>query len=73
MYITFFLNGPILASFLFIFVFSNKNYNFYNKYVWNNVHRVYGAGIRTHDIQDMSLLPQPLDQGSCLVSIIFVL
>ena len=30
-----------------------------------NVHPVVcGAGIRTHDLQDMSLLPLPLDQGS---------
>ena len=26
-------NGPIPTSFSFIFVFSNKYYNFYNKYV----------------------------------------
>ena len=31
-------------------VFSNKHhYNFYNKFMWKNVHPVYGAGIRTHD------------------------
>ena len=29
-----------------------------------NVHPVYGAGIRTHNLQNMSLLPLPLDQGS---------
>ena len=29
-----------------------------------NVHPVYGAGIRTHDLRNMSLLPRPLDQGS---------
>ena len=28
----FFKNGPTPASFLFIFVFSNKHYKFYNKY-----------------------------------------
>ena len=27
-------------------------------------HQVYSAGIRTHDLQNMSHLPQPLDQGS---------
>ena len=43
------------ASFSFIFVFSNIYYNFYNKYMWNNVHPEYGAGIQTHDLQDMSL------------------
>ena len=30
--------------------------------MWKNVHTAYGAGIRTHDLQNMSLLPLPLDQ-----------
>ena len=30
-------NGPSSASFSFNFVFSNKHYNFYNKYMWINV------------------------------------
>ena len=38
-------------------VFSNKHYNFYNKYLWKNVHPVYGAGIRTHDLRNVSLFP----------------
>ena len=39
-------------------VFSKKHqYNFYNKYMWKNVHLVYGAGIWTHNLQNMSLLP----------------
>ena len=39
-------------------VFSNKHhYNFCNKYMWKNVHPVYGARIRTHDLWNMSLLP----------------
>ena len=29
-----------------------------------NVHPVYGPGIRTHNLQNVSLLPQSLDQGS---------
>ena len=29
-----------------------------------NVHPVYGAGIQTHNLRNMSLLPYPLDQGS---------
>ena len=45
-------------------VFSNKQYNFYNKYMWKNVHPVYGAGIWTHDLQNVSLFSSPLDQGS---------
>ena len=32
-----------------------------------NVHPVYGAMNQTHGLQNMSLLPQPLDQGSTLV------
>ena len=52
-----------MASFSFIFVFSNKyHYNFYTTYMWKNVHPVYSAGIRTHYLRKMSLLP--LDQGS---------
>ena len=38
-------------------VFSNKQYNFYNKYMWKNVHPVYGAGIQTHNLQNVSLFP----------------
>ena len=38
--------------------FSNKHHNnFYNKYMWKNIHPVYGAEIRTHDLRNMSLLP----------------
>ena len=29
-----------------------------------NVHPVYSAGIQTHNLWNMSLLPKPLDQGS---------
>ena len=44
---------------LFIFSLSSKHYyNFYNKYT------VYSAGIWTHNLRNMSLLPLPLDQGS---------
>ena len=53
-------------------VFSNKHhYNFNNKYVWKNVHLVNGAGIQTHDLENMNLLPQPLDQGSRLFLLSF--
>ena len=39
-------------------VFSNKHYyKFYNKFMWKNVHPVYGAGIRTHNLWSKSLLP----------------
>ncbi len=30
------------------------------------IHPVYGAGVRTHDLLIMSLLPLPLDHGSRL-------
>ena len=32
--------------------------------MWKNVHPGYGAGIRTHDLWNVNLLPLPLDQGS---------
>ena len=35
-----------------------------NFFTWQNVHPVQAAEIRTHDPQDTSLLPLPLDQGS---------
>ena len=50
--------------FNFFFVFSNKKYNIYNKSLWKNVHPVYGAGIRTNDLSNLSCHPWPLDQGS---------
>ena len=55
-------------------IFSNKQYNFYNKLSRRaffdekcHVHSVYGAGIGTHNRLSMSRLRKPLDQGSCLV------
>ena len=48
---------PSKASLSFIFVFSDKHYNFYIKYMWENIHPAYSAGIQTHDLQDISLLP----------------
>ena len=47
---TFLKNGPTPASFSFIFgLFQTNITNFYNKYMWKNVHPVYGAEIRTHN------------------------
>ena len=37
------------------FVFSNKQ--FLQQIDVKNVHKVYGAGIRTHDLWNMSLIP----------------
>ena len=52
-------NGPSSAPFSFIFLFSNKHYNSYYKYMSKNVivHPVYGIGIRTYDLCNTSLLP----------------
>ena len=41
-----FLNEPSQ----FVFIFSNKHYNFYKQYMWKNVRPVYGAGIQSHDL-----------------------
>ena len=32
--------------------------------MWKNVHPIYGTGIRTHHLKIVSLLQEPLDQGS---------
>ena len=42
-----------------ISVFSNKQYKFYKKLMWKNVHPVSGTEIWTHNLLIMS------DQGSC--------
>ena len=44
---------------LFIFIFSNKQ--FLQQIHVKNVHPIYGAGIHTLDLQDMSHLPKPLE------------
>ena len=41
--------------------------SFQTKITWNkceNVHPVYSAGIQTHDLRNMYLLPKSLEQGS---------
>ena len=48
-------NGPYPASFSFIFIFSNK-LQFFQGISVRNVHPVYGAGIRTHVLENTSLL-----------------
>ena len=55
----FFKKGANLGLFDLLFsVFSNKHhYNFYNKCLWKNVHPVYGAGIWTLNLRNLSLLP----------------
>ena len=36
---------------------SKKQYKFYNKSMWKNVHPVYSAGIRTHNLSNISRHP----------------
>ena len=40
---------------LFFLLF--KHFNVYNKYIRINVHPLYGTGVRTHNLQNTSLLP----------------
>ena len=56
--------------FVYFHSISNKHCNFYNKLMW--CPSVYSTGIRTHDIQNMSLIPKPLDEGSTLVGSLFI-
>ena len=48
---------------LVILVFSNKGTILQQIYV-KNVHQVWSAGIRNHDLQYISLTTTPVDQGS---------
>ena len=44
---------------LFSVFLKQTSIQFCNRLMWKNVHPVYGAGIRTHDLQNRSLLPKP--------------
>ena len=59
-----FLNGPTPASFLFIFGLFKQAIHFLQQINVKKCHVYpkYGAGIRTHDLSNMSRLPP--DQGS---------
>ena len=51
-------NGPTSASFfIYFWSFHTNITKFYNKYMWINVQLVYGAGIWTHGLWKVSLLP----------------
>ena len=50
-------NGPTPAFFCLFSVFSNKNYKFLLQIYVKNVRPVYGTGIWTHDLRNMTLLP----------------
>ena len=43
--------------FIYFRSFQTNNANFYIKCMWKNVHPVYGTGIRTHDLRNMSCHP----------------
>ena len=43
--------------FVYFRSFQTNITNFYNKYMWKNVHPVYSAGIWTHNLRNMSLFP----------------
>ena len=51
------VKGQPRPLFRLFFVFSNKQYNFYNKSMRKNVQPVYGAGIQTHDLSNISSPP----------------
>ena len=40
-----------------LFSYFQTNITIFTTNICGNVHPVYGAGIRTHDLQDTSLLP----------------
>ena len=52
------------ASFPYIFCVFIQTIQFYNKLMQKYAHPVSGAGIRTHNLLNTSLLPKPLDHGS---------
>ena len=51
-----FFNGPSPACFIYFRLFE-QTLQFLQQINLKNVHPVYGAGIRTHDLHNMSLLP----------------
>ena len=58
-------NGLSPASIFIYFCLSKQTLQFLQQIYVKNVHLVYGVGILTHNLQNMSLLPWQLDQGSC--------
>ena len=60
--VSFLTNTPYPASFLFIFRLFNETIQFLQQINVKNVHvhPVYGAGIRNHDLLNMSRLALPL-------------
>ena len=60
--VDFFKNGPTSASFSFLFSLFKQTIQFLQQINVKNVHPVYSARIRTHDLSTISRLPWPLDQ-----------
>ena len=65
-HIALFLNGPTPASVSFIFSLFKQTIQFLQQINVKkcHVHPAYSTRIRTHDLLNMSHLPNPLDQGS---------
>ena len=61
---TVFLKCAYPGLFLIYFRLFEHRLQFLQKINVKNVHPVYGTGIQTHNLWNMSLLPKPLDQGS---------
>ena len=56
--------GQSRPLFNLLSVCSNKQYFFYKKSMWKNVHPVFGTKIQTHNLLNMIRHPLPLDQCS---------
>ena len=70
----FFKKWAILGLFsLFLVFFKQSWIQYFSILMWKYVHPVSSAGIRTHDLQFMSLLFLPLDHGSQLLFLHFFL
>ena len=54
---TFFKKWVNPGLFFIYFVFSNTLKNLQQIHMWKNVYPIYGAGIKTHDLWNLSLLP----------------
>ena len=59
-----FLPQPSYVPFSFIFSLFKQTAQILPQINVKNIHPVSGAGIRTHNLQNTSLLPLPLDQAS---------
>ena len=57
MYIQYTVPGFEPMTLFSIYFWSFQTNIIYNKYMWTNVHPVYSAGIRTHDLWNVSLFP----------------